>query len=284
MSLFLKNMDIENQNLNSFEESKESCKTENLSNEEKTKIRKEALMSVGIQSSLCLLFLEDCMTISQKRFESFNQELNNIFPLIIFNDEDGHEFPFQSWIEPIKTPVFNNDIPNDPDEDVKSERAYVMWCTRKSEKWNLRERKTLREFFTYFNEILKPCQGNPLFSIEELFKWIDQKKGQQYFLFFNSRLSGTYNATIIMLYVGKKNIVSFHLPVYDGKGEKLMSYFVSPTQPIYIKSVEEFDSWELPDDYLALSKEEAERREKEDYVPDSYYPPDEGNSCEMCSS
>jgi len=236
---------------------------------------------IGLSNPIDYTFLDYSMHKSRENVISFKEDLNFFFHLILKEVEDSdHPFPMATWCEKISEEYFDTNTET-PDE-VKTRKKIVLWTTLPSDKWPTREVLNFNQFHLYFLDVIKPLQH---FSAEELYRVIDQKRGEVYFLTIGSRKNVTGDKTLIILFITSKYIVSFHVPEHKDFETGSYSKWVSLTEKFELKYINEFQLFRLPEGNLVMSKEEVEKvKQTEELDTEMKLETYTIDECESCGS
>lgn len=250
-----------------------------ISPEDQLKSFNHHLSQIGLSSIIDYSFLEFAQFKSREMIKNFKNNLNFLFELVLGNDND-RTFPYATWLEKIKIRKF--EIKEDPDEQIKEKYIYVVWLTKPSEKWLERNILSPGDFHLYFLDVVKPKDYESSYSAEGLYRVIDQKRGQTYFLNLNTREDAHQNGMIILLFITPNHIISFHIEKLvlndDIESQGGISKWVDLENKIIQREVQEFAIFRLPEGNFVLTPEQAIEMERVETLDNI----DESNECEMC--
>lgn len=251
---------------------------ENKEGEPKVEDFTNFLVGIGLQHKVDYVFLQYAQLKSREMIKQMKENtLNFMFDLAV-TDYSDRFFPLATWLEKINTKNFI--INDDPDSEqlTQDKNYHILWHTAPSKIFQTREILTPNDFHLYFLDVVKPKNYEENFSAEELYRVIDQKRGQTYFLVINNRRSSHQDGMFIVLFINDKHIIPFHIPkktlhgTYDENGA--FSSWVALDERFEHQVVNEFAIFSLPDGNFVLSKEEALKLEEKENETD----------CEMCGS
>lgn len=233
------------------------------------------LQKIGLNSAIDYTFFRFSQIKSQELFKnSESNKLNFLFNLCVGEYPD-RKFPLVTWHEKIPNKQFF--INNDPDGEVSKDLNYhVLWITYPSKEFETREILQPTDFHLYFLDVIKPKSIDERFSAEELYKEIDKKRGETYFITLNERTSSHNDGTIVMLFVTDKHIIVFNLPkpvfegAYEDNGE--ISIWISQEERFKREIIYEKAIFALPEFGFVTPINELDNSSKNE------------TDCEMCGS
>lgn len=214
---------------------------------------------VGLQTPIDYIFLDFALQKSRQNLATVSDSLHFLFHTVSQHDLDHAErpFPFSIFMEKYKTRVFK-----ETEAETEEEEELVMWSLVPSEKYKTRTVLPFTDFHLYFQDIIRPLYG---YSAEDLYRLLDQKKGQLFFVTHGTR-SSTESKRIVTLFVTGKNIIAFHFDPVDvtktKKEEKFMSKWISLNLPVSLQSLEEYAIFEMPNHNLVMTEDEVKESER----------------------
>lgn len=236
------------------------------------------LMGIGLRNKVDYVFLEYAQIKSREMVKGMSDNTLNFMFNLAVNEFSDRFFPLASWLEKItiKNFVISDDI--DSNNLTKDKTYHLLWHTSPSKNFATRDILSPNDFHLYFLDVIKPKNYETAYSAEELYRVIDQKRGQTYFLVLNDRKSSHQDGIFIVLFINTKHIISFHIPKYSMNGtydeNGSFSNWISLDERFDHQVVNEFAIFSLPEGNFVLSKEEALNMESKENETD----------CEMCGA
>lgn len=203
------------------------------------------LEEVGLMTPLDLLFQTFAIQKSRQNLASMGNELAFLFHMIRSKDlKEDNTFPHVAFAERL--------LPDDPSGPSK----FVIWSTEESENWKTRKMLSFNEFHLYFVDVLKP---NLNYSAEELYKVLDAKRNESYFISNGPRKSSA-DEKFHVLFITPKFITTFQFPKigYDDipDDQLFICKWVSLTEKCTVRPAFEYAVFEFPQNNLVFSEEE----------------------------
>ena len=229
------------------------------------------LSEVGLETPVDYIFNNYAMIQSRQRIEKGPND-NLIFLFHLVTDsmlKENRTFPRCAFIEKEK----KDDNP-----------LYIFWTFSPSVRWETRDIRSFEDFHYYFMTVMRP---NYTYSAEELYKVLNDKRGESYFLNHGSR-SNSEDGNFHILFVTPKSIVAFNVPRVDvndiPKKEFFYSKWVSLDHPVFLQDCCEFDTFEFPPiEYLDILEKQKQNEKMVSFATeglDTY----EVDECENCSA
>jgi len=205
------------------------------------------LNQLGIGHNLEIIFLDYAIQKSRQHFESAKSDVRFLFhvlaPIPEFNITN---FPFAIFAEPIEGKQFTEE------GECKEVKQVILWTTGFHEN-SINEIKTANDFHLYFLDVLKPLGFG---TAEELYRIIDTKRGESYFL-----QCGQRNTTgkIIEIWIDNSYIYVFHFDKTDIETDDkklFLSKWISVDQKVFLKEVSPKAIFHLPSGNFVLNIQE----------------------------
>jgi hypothetical protein len=229
------------------------------------------LEQVGLQTPVDYVFLNYAMIQSCRKIATATTgQLLFLFHLVT-NEmlESEKVFPRCAFIERMER-----------DE----EKVNVIWTFSPSSEWTTRGLRNFDDFHAYFMNVMK---SNYHYSPEELYKVLNEKRGESYFLNHGTRKDSS-DGQYHILFVSPNCIVTFHVPQIHIEDVAEKQYFkskwVSLEEKCLLQDCFEFDVFEFPPvEYLDIL-EKQKQNSKVSFATPGLDMVGEDDVCETCSA
>lgn len=255
--------------------------------EDQEKNFNELLNTIGLQTPLDYIFLD----FAQQKSRLSLKEISDT-PHFLFHTVSQHElknaerpFPHCLFIEKKTFKKFDEEVQSSIDVTEG-----ILWNLTPSDIWTTRNILPFTDFHLYFMDVIKPLYG---YSAEDLYRTLDQKKQDVFFITHGTRNSSE-SKRIITLFCTEKHIVAFHIDDVDVAvvpiSEKFMSKWISADLPLSLHSVHEFAIFERPSFQLVPEESNEEKSEEQkiqktvNFSTPSLDTIDSEDDCMNCSS
>lgn len=239
------------------------------------------LKAIGLSTGFDLLLFDVAKMESRQRIQTLNANysLHLLFQMeteetLLHNPKVAPNAVFieqkRNLIKTIKGEV----------EDVQGEDFFVVWFLKMGSSFE-KPMLSFNEFHKYATLNVKSAKN---LSLEKLYKTIEKRRGEIYFLTNGAREDFGNEEKLIVIFVTPFNLIVYELPTVDWNEsvETFVSQWVHPNAPIRVCEIQEVGIYEFPTYQIVQLDDSEEKKEQNFSTPglDTYVM----EECEGCGS